>query len=122
MGSPAPDKGHDRLAARSTVDSQLHWRSHLSLATRLQLLTGSLRPLLQAGNRGVATLLVEVCAKPLRRRALPCASVSPSRPSRPPGMSTGKEASVPSDAAATDRLNGSVGAAAKRPRDSEVTT
>ncbi|EOD15026.1 hypothetical protein EMIHUDRAFT_246221 [Emiliania huxleyi CCMP1516] len=34
-------------------------------------------------------------------------------------MSTGKEASVPSDAAATDRLNGSVGAAAKRPRDSE---
>ena len=67
----------------------------------------------------MATLLVEVCAKPLRRRALPCASVSPSRPSRPPGMSTGKEASVPSDAAATDRLNGSVGAAAKRPRDSE---
>ena len=50
---------------------------------------------------------------------LPCASVAPSRPSRPPGMSTGKEASVPSDAAATDRLNGSVGAAAKRPRDSE---
>ncbi|EOD10804.1 hypothetical protein EMIHUDRAFT_248217 [Emiliania huxleyi CCMP1516] len=34
-------------------------------------------------------------------------------------MSTGKEASVPSDAAATDRLNGSVGAAPKRPRDSE---
>ncbi|EOD26517.1 hypothetical protein EMIHUDRAFT_205594 [Emiliania huxleyi CCMP1516] len=34
-------------------------------------------------------------------------------------MSTGKEASVPSDAAAPDRLNGSVGAAAKRPRDSE---
>ena len=67
----------------------------------------------------MATLSIEVCAKPLRRRALPCASVSPSRPSRPPGMSTGKEASVPSDAAATDRLNGSVGAAAKRPRDSE---
>ena len=36
-GSPAPDKGHDRLAARCTVDSQLHWRSHLSLATCLQL-------------------------------------------------------------------------------------
>ena len=70
----------------------------------------------------MATLLVEVCAKPLRRRALPFASVSPSRPSRPPGMSTGKEASVPSDAAATDRLNGSVGAAAKRPRDSEEVT
>ena len=62
-----------------------------------------LRLLFETGNRGVATLLVEVCAKPLRRRALPCASVSPSRPSRPPGMSTGKEASVPSDAAATDR-------------------
>ena len=70
---------------------------------------------------GVATLSIEVCAKPLRRRALPCASVAPSRPSRPPGMSTGKEASVPSDAAATDRLNGSVGAAPKRPRDSEGT-
>ena len=41
-GSPAPDKGHDRLAARCTVDSQLHWRSHLSLATFLRLLTGSL--------------------------------------------------------------------------------
>ena len=40
--SPAPDKGHDRLAARCTVDSQLHWRSHLSLATCLQLLAGSL--------------------------------------------------------------------------------
>ena len=26
VGSPAPDKGHDRLAARCTVDSQLHWR------------------------------------------------------------------------------------------------
>ena len=32
-GSPAPDKGHDRLAARCTVDSHIHWRSHLSLAT-----------------------------------------------------------------------------------------
>ena len=42
VGSPAPDKGHDRLAARCTVDSQLHWRSHLSLATFLRLLTGSL--------------------------------------------------------------------------------
>ena len=67
----------------------------------------------------MATLSIEVCAKPLRRRALPCASVAPSRPSHPPGMSNGKEASVPSDAAATDRLNGSVGAAPKRPRDSE---
>ena len=28
-----PDKGHDRLAARCSVDPQLHWRSHLSLAT-----------------------------------------------------------------------------------------
>ena len=42
VGSPAPDKGHDRLAARCTVESQLHWRSHLSLATCLQLLAGSL--------------------------------------------------------------------------------
>ena len=29
-GSPAPDKGHDRLAARGTGDSQLHWRSQSS--------------------------------------------------------------------------------------------
>ena len=41
-GSPAPDKGHDRLAARCAVDSHIHWRSHLSLATCLQLVAGSL--------------------------------------------------------------------------------
>ena len=32
----------DRLAARCSVDSLLHWRSHLHLATCLQFLTGSL--------------------------------------------------------------------------------
>ena len=41
-GSPAPDKGHDRLAAGCAVDSHIHWRSHLSLATCLQLVAGSL--------------------------------------------------------------------------------
>ena len=38
-GSPAPDKGHDRLAARCAVDSHIHWRSPLSLATCLQPLS-----------------------------------------------------------------------------------
>ena len=51
---------------------------------------------------------------------LPCASVAPSRPSRPPGMSTGKEASVPSGAR-RPRTDPTAASAppAKRPRDSE---